>query len=977
MVTAPKKSDKSKKKGTKAPKAPVGRPRKKLGTRVTDVPLVSTLRPRAARSNADSAALQRARLQFKRDYPVTKAKEETFDEYKTRALLDAMADPSRGPIGSRVLGPAEYKVQQRNAKLAAAVAANQPVIVQDGRLLLNKNVARALLSTAAPAAAPVPVGPSLALIPSKVSTGTNTGREITATPTVSSKSGRQASVKIKIKKEPPTVSEINKKFDDALEKVARIYEIEKTRREAGDLEGAEKERQRARRREEAARKVMKRELKERKEWEASQAAAPAAEAGPSGLTQEERDLVEQVSSSITPAQEAQATRIVKKFTKEQLTAAAARMKAAEGIKAVKAASPVVAQEVQRQMDYLTDVDRDPPIGLSGFDEMVDLSNQERRRQLDAEEEREYGPFRPTTDQAEELEALAALAAQADDSTPTRQQRVANAYNERLKRMRANRDLVMRDASSTLQAAVRSALAQNALNVAVRQREDMDRRAIADQAAQEEAELANLGNVRRDASSTLQAAVRSALVRDAIENANAKQEAASSIQAAVRSALTRDAMRQARDRIARDANTEMMTNELQSNAARVIQRAIRDKASGVAKQKRIISKVLDEYVPPRPRSGPAMSQPSIRYDDIIDEVDLNDVLGREEDAARQLQAALRRFGDNRRFATAREIEAEWARNEIGVPGADIRPNYSTIPIPPPPKRPSRAKSEEDKLLGRVLRKPIEQAAKAVAAAELQSTAARLKPPTAREKTAVKEAIAETLADTIKAAVSKRRGAFDGEDDDSSDWEEPLAEFVTQEQAGTSSGTTGRLGDEIRAIQASADAGYIDPEEAETIKFAILQKEKLADSGVLKAAGLKGGKIDFNKIMKVIGRERAKYEKARRGAGMCGGNRRDWQIIADGLAERRMQGYGNPMILSRPPTPTGGSEWVLQAVTFPDTDWKTSSSLRWLRSNGIKPIKKADKQGTLFRYRIVDPKGFNEYYTSDLMSRGRKIHLVYGK
>jgi hypothetical protein len=75
--------------------------------------------------------------------------------------------------------------------------------------------------------------------------------------------------------------------------------------------------------------------------------------------------------------------------------------------------------------------------------------------------------------------------------------------------------------------------------------------------------------------------------------------------------------------------------------------------------------------------------------------------------------------------------------------------------------------------------------------------------------------------------------------------------------------------------------------------------------------------------------------------------------------------------------GGGQYTLQAITFPDTDWKTSSSLRWLRSNGIKPIKKADHTGSLYRYRIEDPKGFTKYYTSELMSRGRKINMVYGK
>jgi len=114
------------------------------------------------------------------------------------------------------------------------------------------------------------------------------------------------------------------------------------------------------------------------------------------------------------------------------------------------------------------------------------------------------------------------------------------------------------------------------------------------------------------------------------------------------------------------------------------------------------------------------------------------------------------------------------------------------------------------------------------------------------------------------------------------------------------------------------------------------------------------------------------------------RTDFRVLMDAMKTiRKAPGdpnggaMGGSVVLSGVPTPiTGSGKYTLQAVTFPDKDWKSSSSLRWLRSNGIKPIKKADRQGSLFRYRIVDPKGFNDYYTSELMSRGRKINLVYG-
>jgi hypothetical protein len=124
--------------------------------------------------------------------------------------------------------------------------------------------------------------------------------------------------------------------------------------------------------------------------------------------------------------------------------------------------------------------------------------------------------------------------------------------------------------------------------------------------------------------------------------------------------------------------------------------------------------------------------------------------------------------------------------------------------------------------------------------------------------------------------------------------------------------------------------------------------------------------------------AKAAYAARGGTFDG--RTDFRVLMDAMKTIKKPtggAMGGSVVLSGVPSPiTGSGKYTLHAVTFPDKDWKSSSSLRWLRSNGIKPIKKADRQGSLFRYRIVDPKGFNDYYTSELMSRGRKINLVYG-
>lgn len=88
-----------KKAKAKGPARPVGRPRKNLGTRVSDVP-VTTLKPMPRRINVDSVALQRARMAYKRDFPNA-----PLSENQTRAFLDAMQDVKKyGPVGSRILG---------------------------------------------------------------------------------------------------------------------------------------------------------------------------------------------------------------------------------------------------------------------------------------------------------------------------------------------------------------------------------------------------------------------------------------------------------------------------------------------------------------------------------------------------------------------------------------------------------------------------------------------------------------------------------------------------------------------------------------------------------------------------------------------------------------------------------------------------------------------------------------------------------
>lgn len=945
MVTAkPKKSDKPKK-ASKA-KAPVGRPRKKLGTRVTDVPLVSTLRPRAARSNADSAALQRMKLAFKRDYPMAIG-QKGFDEYKARALLDAMADPSRGAIGSRVLGPSVSKIEKKQAKLNAAIAANQPVIIQNGQILLNKRAVRAALSTAAPAAAPAPVGPSMRLI---------AGPPGFPPPPPSYMAGP-----FNFPPPPPA-------YMAGPARGPAPYDPDNP---ASQLTRSQKV------------QLAKEAIKQGREFGATNQMAMEEASrkrkAPDGETGDDARIRTVVTS--------RATRIVRKLTSKAATEALARFRAAEAIEALKKASPAVAKEVQRQMGSLMIEEQDMAslAPMTGFDDLsrAVLDEEERQmgytppltenqlrsieigNQLRAERDEPPPVFRPRSapvavidvgrearenaariaverksrrvrqleaaqskvDQAEELEALAALAAQADGSTrPTRSQRLSsraakenaaiaasNAYNERLKGMRANRDILKQEAANILSSSIKRMTAQNALNTAIRQREEMGRRAIAEQAMLEEDALDNEGDTRRssaialqsavkralaqrqyntqqeiaDAATKLQAVTRSALVRDAARAANEQQNAASTIQAAMRSAITRDALNQAVDRQAE-----------QDAAIREIQRAVRDKVEGVAKQKRIVSTIQEmntRIAPPRPPRAPGMSQPTLEYGDLIDDVDLTEEFGREDDAARQLQAALRRFADSRRFSTAREIEAEYAaQNEIGVPGTDIRPNNRTIPIPPPlpPRRPPPM---------------LEAVLDAIDEVETG--------PLGNQNTPKRGFMRQGLSDRGLTEAAKRLRPFEGTQARITDFAPGVGDISAQ------------------VIQEAARLLRPIPSEPVTTNQINQLAERVSDESISRALEARRAQMAPD----------------------------DDDFDGEGLGGR-MRGCG---------------QYTLQAITFPDTDWKTSSSLRWLRSNGIKPIKKADHTGSLYRYRIADPKGFTKYYTSELMSRGRKINMVYGK
>jgi len=65
--------------------------------------------------------------------------------------------------------------------------------------------------------------------------------------------------------------------------------------------------------------------------------------------------------------------------------------------------------------------------------------------------------------------------------------------------------------------------------------------------------------------------------------------------------------------------------------------------------------------------------------------------------------------------------------------------------------------------------------------------------------------------------------------------------------------------------------------------------------------------------------------------------------------------------------------IQAVLFPKAMWSIAKSKKWLKDNLIKPIKSARETVNFYRYRVRDPKLFNEFITKKL---NNGVELVIG-
>jgi hypothetical protein len=338
-----------------------------------------------------------------------------------------------------------------------------------------------------------------------------------------------------------------------------------------------------------------------------------------------------------------------------------------------------------------------------------------------------------------------------------------------------------------------------------------------------------------------------------------------------------------------------------------------------------------------------------------------------------------------LAVARAFAEEVAaQREIEVPGTNIRPDTRAIPVPPPmpplpirysdpvPKR-TRASASVKRLekaaaetgqtipvmnfvkdlvtdtLRQVVDEDVASKARArIEAQDVQEQRSRLRPVEPRVVTEedVRPVVQNLVRDVVADALFARRlrvGPDAPPDDSGEDWETDPNPFGLK--------GTGLVGGVLKRLRGM---GFFDGFDSLSYNIHGTPDDNKKDLAEAKAAyaargGTFDGRTDFRVLMDAM-----KTLPRRQGGAMGGG-----RVFLSGVS-----------------APTGGGAPVLYEIQFPVNDWKTSSSLRWLRSNGIKPMKKAAKSGSVYTYAIASSKGLKDPYTSDLISRGRKIHMVYG-
>ena len=66
----------------------------------------------------------------------------------------------------------------------------------------------------------------------------------------------------------------------------------------------------------------------------------------------------------------------------------------------------------------------------------------------------------------------------------------------------------------------------------------------------------------------------------------------------------------------------------------------------------------------------------------------------------------------------------------------------------------------------------------------------------------------------------------------------------------------------------------------------------------------------------------------------------------------------------------------AATFPSSKWTTASSLRWLRSNGLHPIRKSTKINGAYSYALQSPAGYSSFNSVKMSHKNKDFTIVYG-
>lgn len=1037
VVDKPKKKS-AKKAGPKAPKAapkaPVGRPRKKLGTRVSDLPLVSTLRPRASRSNQDSMALQRARLQFKRDYP----QEKGIDEFQTRALLDAMADTSRGPIGTRVLGPAQFELDKLAKKLLKAKEKNKPlVLTDDGKVFVTKKAAKKLVSSilagpTAPAAAPTLQ--AITDLPVQVLTAPDapamfefTGKKDNErTKSQTKRLAREAQSQIRrenVRQQEEIEAARKKRKRDGEPKEPRRADPDKETAQERELRSIKSQLERDMDPDDRMRLVQRMKAIRQQQIDGEQVDMTPYDERATQLT-------------LTPSQETQVLRIVNQFATGESTRADARIAAEAGIKAIKAAPPVVQHAVAKALSKLPEVvpSAETVKFQNALDDLAQIAAEDRRKQLDAEEARQYGKFRPTSEQQlanqRAAEQIAVQLQQEREEEPVefrprrqapppppsspemtqrrqgprdyllepftpQEQAAADIVNAAAKRNKAMKALqAQNEAAATIQAALRARRGREA------DRLSEYKRVIEERARKQ---------MESTAASTIQESVRRALARDELksraerayrpaqgpvydEDAANVRDAALRIQSILRGNRAR---KEFETEFERNIPTIDVSDDIAREAAAKIQSAFRkrvrrrdpaeqadlDAQYAALFNRRALDEIQEKVM--QEQREKAQAELDAKYAALFAEGDIDKMREAVIQTHRETMARRTPMLSDSELAVAKAFAEEVAaQREIEVPGTNIRPDTRTIPVPPPipplpirysepvPKR-TRASASVKRLekaaaetgqsipvmnfvrdlvtdtLRQVVDEDVASKAQArIEAQDLQEQRSRLRPAEQRVVTEeeVRPVVENLVRDVVADALFARRlrvGPDAPPDDSGEDWETDPNPYSGR----------GLVGGVLRRLRGMGFFNGLDSVLNPVHGTPMDNKKDLADAKAAYAA--RGGTFD---------------------------GRTDFRVLMDAmktLPRRQGGAMGGSVVLSGVPSPiTGSGKYTLQAVTFPESDWKSSSSLRWLRSNGIKPIKKADRQGSLFRYRIVDPKGFNDYYTSELTSRGRKINLVYG-